>query len=130
MPIRAPRKTKSTSLKLAELAVAVPQVMGHRLTRMALAGPVPSARDRKEFNRMVSEKNHAFQEACQAMLAQSVRAQQALASNLLWSMWAPSAASAASQMQLATLGILGKGLGPVHRTAVANARRLARTRLR
>jgi hypothetical protein len=35
-----------------------------------------------------------------------------------------------AQLQHATLGILGKGLGPVHRKAVANAKRLARTKLR
>jgi hypothetical protein len=30
----------------------------------------------------------------------------------------------------AALAVLGKGLAPVHRRAVANAKRLARTRLR
>ena len=32
--------------------------------------------------------------------------------------------------EIRKLGILGKGLGPVHRKAVANAKRLARTKLR
>ncbi len=41
-----------------------------------------------------------------------------------------SASSVAIQLQDAALGILGKGLGPVHRKAVANAKRLARTKLR
>jgi len=34
------------------------------------------------------------------------------------------------QMQNAALGVLGEGMAPVHRKAVANARRLAKTRLR
>ena len=38
-----------------DLAVAAPQVVAHRLTRMAMAGANPSARDRREFTRMVSE---------------------------------------------------------------------------
>jgi hypothetical protein len=36
----------------------------------------------------------------------------------------------AAQVQSAALGVLGKGLAPIHRKAVANARRLARTKLR
>lgn len=136
MPNRARRPSKSTSTKLAELAVAVPQVVGHRVARMALAGPVLSARDRKEFDRMVAEKGVAFQDAYKAMLVQSTRANQALASAVFQSFWAPAArgrptvAKATSQFQQAALGVLGKGLGPVHRKAVANAKRLAKTKLR
>jgi hypothetical protein len=36
----------------------------------------------------------------------------------------------AVQVQGAALGILDKGMAPVHRKAVANAKRLARTKLR
>ena len=36
----------------------------------------------------------------------------------------------AAQMQGASLGILGKGMAPIHRKATANARRLAGTKLR
>ena len=46
-----------------DLAVAAPQVVAHRLTRMAMAGANPSARDRREFTRMVSEKQTAFQQS-------------------------------------------------------------------
>jgi hypothetical protein len=35
-----------------------------------------------------------------------------------------------SQMQLASIGMIQKGLAPVHRKAMANARRLAKTPLR
>ena len=46
--------------KAADIAVAAPQVIAHRVTRMALAGPLPDARDRKEFTGMVQEKQLAF----------------------------------------------------------------------
>ena len=136
MTSRATRKTKAITTKAAELAVAVPQVVAHRVARMAIAGPTLSARDRKEFNLMIVEKKAAFAQACQAMAIQTMRANQALAVSFLRSMWSPSfwgktsARRSAAQVQSATLGILGQGLAPVHRKAVANARRLARTKLR
>jgi hypothetical protein len=70
------------------------------------------------------------------MALQSVRANQALATSLLRSFWSPShkgkpsAGTVAAQVQSAALGVFGKGLAPIHRKAVANARRLARTKLR
>jgi hypothetical protein len=136
MPIRSPRKKKSTSTKVAELVFAVPQVVAHRVTRMALAGPVLSKRDRREFNLMVAEKNVAFAQAWQAMFKQSVRVNQTLATTLIRSVWSPSAPSkasagkAAAQLQDAALGLFGKGLSPFHQKAVANAKRLARTKVR
>ncbi len=133
-----PRKRVSPSLawKAAELAVAVPQVVAHRMTRMALAGPTLSPRDRKEFQGMVAEKNAAFSAAWTAMAWQTAVAQQTLAASFLTSMLSagrgrrPSAAAAATQWHNAAVGVLGKGLAPVHRQAVANARRLAKTKLR
>ena len=136
MANRRSRAKSSLSQQAAELALAVPQVVAHRLTRIALAGPRPSPRDRKEFARMVAEKNEAFGEAWQAMALHGVRAQQALGASLLASFFAvgrgrrPSPARSVAQLHQATLGVLGKGLAPVHRKAVANARRLARTKLR
>ena len=121
----------------AELAVAVPQVVAHRVTRMALAGSPPSARDRKEFERMQAEKMAAFTESWTAMSLQTLRANQALARSWLSALWAPllggraaSATAMAEQMQRAALGVLGQGLAPVHRKAVANAKRLGRTPLK
>ncbi len=131
------RKSQSIATKTAELAVAVPQVVAHRVTRMAIAGPTPSARDRKEFERMVAEKKVAFTQAWQAMASEAVLANQALAQSALRTIWTPTnwgkpavADEFARQMQGATLGVLGKGLAPVHRKAVSNAKRLARTKLR
>ena len=60
MPSRHKRKTKSLLSKAAELAFAVPQVVAHRVTRMAIAGPSVSERDRMGFQRMGAEKITAF----------------------------------------------------------------------
>jgi hypothetical protein len=81
MPARRNRAARSLAVQAAELAVAVPQVVAHRVTRMALSGPRLSARDRKEFELMVAEKNAAFGEAWKAMAAQATLANQALAAS-------------------------------------------------
>jgi hypothetical protein len=122
MTARRTRRSKSLIGMATELAFAVPLVVGHRLTRLAIAGPSPSARDKTEFRRMCSEKATAFNKSWNAMGLAAMR-----------SFWSPTllmSKPAAAQMRNATLGILGKGMAPVHRTAVANARRLARTRLK
>ena len=134
--LRPARKTKSISTKATELVFAVPQVVAHRVTRMAMAGSTLSERDRKEFDLMLTEKKTAFAEAWQAMATQTVRANQTLAASFFRSMWSPTAwgktsvGKVAVQVQGAALGILDKGMAPVHRKAVANAKRLARTKLR
>jgi hypothetical protein len=118
--------------QMAELSFAVPQVVGHRVLRMATAGSNPSARDRKEFALMGNEKIHAFMQSWGAMWVQMVRIQLSMAQGLAATAWAPflgrrgsfdvsrHAASAAAQLMAA-------GLAPVHAKAVANSRRLART---
>ena len=136
MTARRPR-SRSLPTKAAELAFAVPQVVAHRLLRMASAGPNLSARDRKEFARMIAEKNSAFGESWKAMALQSLQSHRAFAASLARAAWTPpstrghpGAQALAAQLHLATLAVLGKGLTPVHRRAVANAKRLARTKLR
>lgn len=126
----------SVARQATDLAVAAPQVVAYRLARMAMAGAHPSVRDRKEFSRMVSEKQTAFYQSWNAMGLQSMAASQNLmqAWMRMWftpwnasSAWNGGALAAqASQWQNAMWGVVGKGLAPVHRTAVANAKRLAR----
>ena len=118
-----PHRQPSTQLarQATELAIAVPQVMAHRLLRMALAGPVLSARDRREFHGMGQEKLHAFWQSWFAMGWAMTEAMQQAWIALLQGARVP---------MLDTQHILAKGLAPVHRKATANARRLARTRLR
>jgi len=73
MPNR--RRGQSALLaKSTELAFAAPYVVAHRLTRMALAGASPSARDRKEFTKMGSEKLLAFNQSWNAMFLEAARA--------------------------------------------------------
>jgi len=130
------RRAKSLIAKSAELAFAAPQVVAHRVTRMALAGTPMSARDRREFKLMSAEKRVAFGKSWNAMMFETVRANQQLAMFFFRAAWsvplrrAPSASAVASRFQEAATRVLGKGLAPVHRTAVANAKRLARTKLR
>ena len=136
MATRRRRVNKSLTLKAAELAFAVPQVVAHRVTRMVLSGRTLSARDRKEFELMVAEKNAAFIESWNAMAVQTLLANQALAASFFKSFFTVaqgkklSAARSAAQFRRASLKVLGKGFAPVHRTATANAKRLARTKLR
>ena len=130
MPSRRRRRSSSTlAAQSAALAVAVPQVVAHRLTRLAMAGPKPSARDRREFHRMGAEKIAAFQESWMAMAAESWRIQMQVAQSL-WFPWLAAGRAQAWTSQRAARAILGRGLAPVRRKAVANARRLQNTRLR
>ena len=119
MPHR--RSRSRLAVQAAQVAFAAPQVVAHRLTRMALAGPVLSARDRREFHGMAQEKVHAFWQSWFAMgWAMTQAMQQAWLAML----------QGARVPMLDAHGILSKGLAPVHRKATANARRLARTALR
>ena len=130
MPTRRHRHAQTLAMKTAELAWAAPQVVAQRLARIAAAGPRPSARDRREFQRMSAEKTAAFAESWNAMAQQAARANQALAASFWRTAWSPLTLAQLSMnaalLQSAALGVLSKGLAPVHRTATANAKRLAR----
>lgn len=135
MPLRSPRKSSVLATKLAELSFAVPQVVAHRVALMAMAGQTPSPRDKKEFELMVAEKKVAFGQSWNAMAREAAFANQTLALSFFHSFWLPTRrkptmASVTSQIQRAAAGVLSKGVEPVHRKAIANAKRLARTKLR
>ena len=120
--------------KAAELGFAVPWVMGHRLARLAVAGPLPSARDREEFQLMGTEKIVAFTEAWFATSVAMWQANLALGSSMLYMMAVPGSAGSylwpSRQWQSAMIEALDRGFAPIHRTATANARRLARANQR
>ena len=136
MATRRSRKTGSLAAHAIELGIAAPQVIAHRVARMAMAGATPSTRDRKEFHRMGTEKMIALNEAWSAMAFEAFRANQKLALSYMQSFWFPwvspksSVASASRQLSDAALGVLGKGMAPIRRSAVANAKRLGRTKRR
>ena len=83
---------------------------------------------------MGTEKLAAVNEAWTAMAFEAFRANQQLTLSFMQSLWfpwlRPSAKSASRQLGNAVEGILGKGMAPVRRRAVANARRLGRTKRR
>lgn len=120
----------------AELAFAAPQVIAHRLQRMAVAGPTLSERDRKEFAGMVSEKQLAFTQAWFAAWQQFARAQQSFMLSAWRAMLSGSLPSLLTGSSLAgrslatSAAMTSAALAPVHRKAVANAKRLGRTRVR
>ena len=136
MSTRRNRNVATLTVKTAELGLAAPLVVAHRITRMALAGRTPSIRDQREFTRMSTEKAAAFYESWNAMVIQSLRIQQDIAASTwrsLWLYWLNATSSAARPMidlPHAALRVLSSGMTPVHRRAVANARRLSRTGFR
>lgn len=113
------RPSALLSRQATELAVAVPQVIAHRLARMALAGPLPNARDRREFHGMAQEKVHAFWQSWFAMGWATLEAMQKGWIAMLQGARVP---------LIDTQAILSRGMAPVHRKATANARRLAKLR--
>lgn len=131
--LRSRRRPAAVTRHAAGLALAAPQVIALRAARMLQSGPVPDARDRREFARMVAEKPAAFAEAWMAMVTRAVLAQQAFAwscAAMAWSPWNwPSLARRLRRQRDGALAdVLGQGLRPLHRTARANARRLRRAR--
>lgn len=126
------RRRRNPSQRLAaqavELAFAAPQVVMHRVARMANAGSTPSAHDRREFTRMGSEKVLAFYQSGAAFWSQVLRMQLQWSQSLLAMGWGlafgarprgrPRAAAEAAAR------LVSAGLAPLHVTAVANARRL------
>lgn len=133
MAKRYNRSTR-TAKQAVELALAVPQVVAHRTLRMAQAGTRPSARDQHEFWTMGFEKVVAFNQSWFAMCAEAARIQQQMAlaaTQAFWFPWLkanPILGSTTAQLRRAALDIAAKGVAPIHRRAVANARRLGRVR--
>jgi hypothetical protein len=137
MNLHRRRNKQALIAKITDLAFAVPQVVAHRVTRMVMAGPSLSERDRKEFQLMGAEKSAAIAESWIAIGIQVMRSNQTLAISIVRSFWSPlfggrplSAGVVATEWQNEALRVLGKGIGPVHHRAVGNAKRLARTKLR
>ena len=121
-------KTRSTGRQLAELSVAAPHVIAHRVTRMALASPTgPSRRDQKEFTGMVAEKQIAFAQSWWTLCMEMSKAQQAFF--LSWMRGPMAFSSQLSRMPTTLERISSRSVAPIHRKAVQNSKRLARTSL-
>ena len=130
MPARRRHAIPPVARHSLGLAFAVPEVMTHRLLRLWLAGPKPSARDRREFARMGAEKLPAFYASWHAMVLALYRANLRLACAPMW--WLSLYASPgqaprrlAARGQRTALDVLGQGLAPLHRRAAATRRACA-----
>ena len=115
---RSTRSHLALARRLTEVAFAVPQVLAHRAGSLSAAQP--SAAQRRELSLMVTEKAAAFSEAWIAVATQAMRI------NMAWLLRAPMAPVSAGRVNADMLSLFNAGLIPLHRTAVANARRLAR----
>jgi hypothetical protein len=139
--------------KTGELMMTSGQVIGYRMLGMALAGPTPSLRDRREFTLMSQEKIQAAAESAQAMGSYVVTLNQQLAALAVKQMFAGAAAimslassrtaaesigrqtkllgdtlthsaAVASHLSNATARLTQRGLRPIRARAARNAKRL------
>ena len=144
-------------VKAAELAIAAPQVVAIRTARMLAAGSNPSMADRAEFSRMGTEKVQALGETMMAIGAQMLRSNMEFARTAAfqwWQMWMspwwlrayrrpvvqamttlPAVAGllpgpTQKQNQRTMTKLVAASLGPVHKRATSNARRLGRRKKR
>lgn len=111
-----------------ELALAAPQVVMHRLSRMAQAGAAPSLSDRREFARMGHEKVLAFYQSGAAFWGELLRTQLRWTQSLFAIGWAMALGARPKLLPLhdarGAARALSAAMAPLHVTAVANARRL------
>jgi hypothetical protein len=122
---RSPARVLGT--QLIDLGAAAPSVVSQRLLRMATAGATPSARDRREFTRMSSEKVSAAWESWSAMTGYALTLNSAATQAALafWMPWAFTARPLPSPED-ALISLTTAGVRPYRRIAVANQRRLSR----
>jgi hypothetical protein len=112
------------AFKLGELASAAPLVVAHRVGRMASAGARTDPSDRREFVGMVTEKQLAWTQSWFAMSVELLRMQQRW-----WlSAWLRGPLGFGMPGAAAAWRVADRGLAPIHRKALANAKRLSRTR--
>ena len=129
MAQRRRRPSQRLAAQSVELAWAAPQVVMHRLARMAQAGPQPSAHDRREFARMGHEKVLAFYQSGVAFWTQLLRLQLQWSQSLLAMAAAMAFGARPRGPSSRTAGeaaarLLSTSVAPLHIAAVANAKRL------
>jgi hypothetical protein len=143
--------------KTGELMMSSGEVIGRRMAGMALAGPAPGLRDRREVALMSREKMEAAAESGYAMWLHLARANQQFAALALRQMFAGAAgimslassrtaaesigrqtkllgdsithsAAAASHLSGSTARLAQRGLTPIRSRAARNAKRLRKRR--
>jgi hypothetical protein len=105
--------------KAGEMAMASAQVIGHRTSRFALAGPAPSARDQREFTLMGQEKGAAALASAQAMGLPMLKMSQQFAGLAFKQMLAASAAMMSTGASLTPAEAAGRQLKLVSNTLAA-----------
>lgn len=124
-PTRARRRASALAYKTADLAVGVPAVMTHRLTRLALSGLNPNTADQIEFLRMFQEKPVAFAQAGMAWCWNLWLWQQQAMWGWVLGDWQPHRwMGQGTAFQANALRLMDETLHPVHQRVRANARRL------
>lgn len=113
-------------LQASEIAMTAPMVVATRTSQMVGAGAAPSARDRRELQRMGGEKVEAFYEACAATVAVTMRTNAEIwAAMIRASSGGIGPATALTRVLADSLGdVAVAGVSPAHRRVVANQRRL------
>ena len=147
-------------MKSMQMQAAAAQVIAIRTSRMAMAGLNPSARDRRENSRMVTEKVDAFSRAGQALATGAVPLLAGMAGQAVrtsWDLFNAASRLAASRTlpqtmerqrvladtllrsagaaqhaatATATARLAHQALAPVHRKATANQKRLTTSKPR
>ncbi|MEO6566023.1 MAG: polyhydroxyalkanoate granule-associated phasin [Casimicrobiaceae bacterium] len=140
--------------KVGEMSLASAQVIAHRTTRMAAAGPKPNARDQREFALMGQEKFDAATESAHAIGVQLMNMNLRFGAQVVRQMMTGSAAmvslassrdvgqlvrrqaklvqaasrsaATAAEISRSTVRLAANGLKPIHTRATANARRLGK----
>lgn len=143
------------ALKTGEMLLASAQVIGHRSARMASAGVIPNARDRREFTLMGQEKVEAMAESALAVGMRMAAINQQIGAMVLTQMikgtggafslaMRPALAlsgrrqtellraamfnstALASKLGASAVQLAQHGLKPIHARATGNAKRLNR----
>lgn len=143
------------AFKTGEMMRDSAQVIGHRTNRMALAGPIPNARDQREFTRMGQEKIVAAAASAQAMAMSMMMLNQQTCALVFKQMLSgatammsvgssrttgqsvarqarfvrdtmANSAVATSQISTSAARLVNKGLEPIHAQVKGNAKRLAK----
>lgn len=138
MSKRLHSKNLALNQKAMELMIATPVVVAHRLTRMLTAGPIPSARDKIEFERMGAEKTDAFVESWTAVGNTMLKSNQRMVQSMFQAWFDPRTyfTLATGKMPRAftpswsrvsgdAMDVSLNALAPVHRRAISNAKRLS-----
>ena len=113
-----------------EVTTAVPQIVSHRMNEFLNAGMQPTPETQREFLLMWEEKITAFSESWHAATEQTMKINQQVAETLMQNMFTPwwdiYALNYITPSNLATAAhsILDKGMEPIHKQTISNARRL------